>query len=596
MRVFAYTPPLYGIASSGFSPALRDVCRTIPGMRAAYEGEKNFKGWVGYPDAVASAVRALEVKGIRVNASALPSPDAWRSYEPPFPVSWMCSRDYQIEAIRFLIAQGPFGALLADEMGIGKGHSATRAARAFKEKTLIVCPSHVRGVWSRFDPKFKKTTPQTLADQTLHPGELQKWWPKVGIVCLPEGVNAYTPLIKPRDNGAEGSQYFRPKARSGRHPSIDMAAMAVVIHFDILYAWVDALIAWGFRTLIVDECQAAQSAKTRRSVALARLAEHASVRIGLSGTPMANRPADLWNILNILSPGRMGGFFNYGLAFCNGHKEEVAKDKVVWDFKGASQTEELAKRLQYCMLRRTKREVALQLPPKTRVVIDVDVQAKHRTAVTSTIAGSKRAMRECLNLAANGKLPSALDIIQGHAEADHRVVAFTIRRSIAEYVANAMALRGTPSAVITGKVSERNRERIVRGASELPSHVLAATIDSTGTGIDLTYADVAVFIELSWEPWKLAQAEARLDRSGQRRPVLIQYIVARGTGDEIVMSVVLSKLDTIEAAVGGLGDGMKEELDTAPKGKDALNMLYEAIVKQEQAARDAEAKAKRKRK
>jgi SWI/SNF-related matrix-associated actin-dependent regulator 1 of chromatin subfamily A len=552
MRVVKLSRIHYGIVSDRFSPALRDACRTVPGMRW------NGSAWEGYVDAVDATVRALALKSIRIDAKALPNAGDYG--EPAMPVAWLPLRDYQKVGVKFLIAQGPTGALLADSMGLGKSLELITAARAFKEKTLVVCPAHVRGVWARHDK--------------ANPGQLQRWWPATKLICTPEGVTPFTPLSKAtKAQLVEGATPFWPREVNKRLPSVMAAASVVIVHYDILYAWIDVLIDWDFRTLILDEAHAIQSAKSRRSVAVGRLARHASVVFAATGTPLTNRPADLWNLIETISPGRMGHFFNYGLAFANGHKEEVTKDKIVWKFDGKSNLDELATRLKFFTLRRTLEDVRLELPPKTRQIIDVDIPARKRIGVNASILQSARAMRECLNLAADGKLNPAIELIAEHAAGEHRVVVFTYRRAIAEYVVNAMAGQKIPASVIHGGIPQAQRDVRIREASLLPSHVLAATIDSTSTGIDLSYADVAVFLELTWEPHELAQAEARLHRFGQIKPVLIQYIIARGTGDELVLDAVINKLDT-QKALGLLDSGgLKTDLEGAPLNEEEGNGL-----------------------
>ena len=88
------------------------------------------------------------------------------------------------------------------------------------------------------------------------------------------------------------------------------------------------------------------------------------------------------------------------------------------------------------------------------------------------------------------------------------------------------------------------------------------TIDSCATGIDLSFASVAVVLELTYEPHKLLQLESRLHRWGALLPVLIQYLCARGTVDEIVVSKVVGKLDTFERAIGATGEAIGSELSS----------------------------------
>ena len=408
-----------------------------------------------------------------------------------------------------------------------------RAARAFKHKTLIVCPSHVRGVWER---------PPSAALGDEHGGEVYRWWPdaaKLGIEA-PYGL----------------------KVRQ-----LNPAAQVAVIHYDIVHAWVEELLAWGFRFVAFDEIHALQTPTSRRSNACRALARAASVRVGLTGTPMANRPRDLWNLLDILSEGRFGDFFPFGKRYADAHKVEIAiaggVTKTVWNFDGRSNEEELHRRLSWMMLRRTKREVAKEMPAKTRQVIDVEVRPVARMTFASMSASvtNSAAMRRALDISADAKLPAAVNLVKSHLEDGHKVIAFTWRREVAERIAGECAKLGLVGYVHGGIGASIRSKRIAALRAHKGPGVLACTIASCATGIDLSFADNGVFAELTWEWHALLQSEDRLHRIGRVVPTLIQYVIGRGTADELVLSGVISKLDTFEAVVGKAGDGMKAALE-----------------------------------
>ena len=539
IRVSRFGAHLWKIGAPYYSGALRDAAKSVPGMR--WEGAEN--AWYGYADAVDAVYRKLEAKGANLNRGDLPKgPEKVET--ATLLTSYKDLRDYQKTGVDFLIANGPVGALLSDDMGLGKSAQALRAARAFKGKTLVVCVSYARDNWAGLEGDLGRKS------------EVEKWWP---------------------------SAYGRSLILHGtKSVPVPPDVPLIVIHYDILHAWVDAIIAWGVRTLIIDECQFCQSESSRRSKAVRAIARTCAVRIGLSGTPMENRPRNLWNIIDILSEGRFGqNFFHYGLVFCNGHKEQITLDKVIWDFRGSSNEAELRARLKFLMLRRTKISVAAELPAMTRQVVNIDVAKKYQFRVTPVIAKSKKAMRRALNVATDGKLKEAVGLIRDYAEG-RKVVVFTHRRRIAEHVVEAMAGYRIPSSFIHGGVTQAKRLSIVKEAIRSKTdHVLACTINSMGTSIDLSYASVCVFLELTWEPSKLAQAESRLHRFGQKLPVLIVYLIARGTGDELILSKVISKLGLQSDLGMESGDGLQADLDDAPKGQDALDELAKAVEEQE---------------
>ncbi len=185
----------------------------------------------------------------------------------------MKPRTYQKEAAKFLIDKKR--AILGDTMGLGKSCSALTAAKEVGGKTLIVCPSYVRGVWAAPN------------------GELAKWWRDASAIML-----------------------------KGTKPS-PIDADVVVIHYDILHAWVDALRDWGPVAMIIDEAHALMSSDSRRTKACRAIANSCEYVWGLTGTPLTNRPRDLFGVVDTIRPGTFGSFFKFALRFCDAHKITV---------------------------------------------------------------------------------------------------------------------------------------------------------------------------------------------------------------------------------------------------------------------------------
>jgi SWI/SNF-related matrix-associated actin-dependent regulator of chromatin subfamily A-like protein 1 len=516
---------LWGIGTPSFSPAVRDACKATPGMR--WDADRRL--WVGYSDAVATAAGQLLAKKLYVDTKTIP---------PPQPTGIIARnvaekglREYQKIGVEFLISNAPSGALLADAMGCGKTAQGIRAARALKCKTLIVCPNIARLVWEK---------------------ELAKWWPDCGTVLLPKGTKPYIDDI------------------DAANPNV------VVIHYDIVHAWAGPLLAWGFKFIIFDEAQYLKSERSRRSTACRELAATAKYRAALSGTPMTDRPRDLWNVVETISPGRFGNFFSYALRHCDAHKEEVVKnEKIVWIFDGKSNLDELSRRLQHFMLRRTLQDVRLEIPPKQRQVIDIEIPAKMRIAPDPEIIKSPKLLRQALAYAADGKLPQIIEGIRDSIAEGHSVLAFTHRKEIAEKVVNAIAIEGYSCAFIHGGVDLKKRQAIIDSKPQL----LAATIDSMSVAIDVTYVDVVDFVELTWEPIKLLQAEARAHRWGQQKPVLVRYHIAEGTIDDLIATVVIGKLDVFEQTIGTTNENLGDDLKGGDTAEDVLRQMTESLAK-----------------
>lgn len=318
--------------------------------------------------------------------------------------------------------------------------------------------------------------------------------------------------------------------------------------------------------VVAHNCHYLQSDRSRRSGACRDLARACSYRIGLSGTPMTSRPRDLWNPVETLSPGRFGRPFDFYLAHADAKQETISLQsgpKTIWKTDGASRLEELRERLSWFMIRRTKSEVELELPPRTRQIIELEVARSHQRFEMGAADKShnKTLMREALSHAADGKLPKVLEMVQSHLADGSKVVIFCHRVVIAQALSASFVAEGVDSKFIVGDIPMSKREEII---DSQPS-VLCATMDSTQAGIDLTYANVALFVELDWVPSKLLQCEARLDRFGQKRNVLIQYLIALSTADEIIASAVIDKLGNFEAAIGKTDDKLRSDLGGTQK-------------------------------
>lgn len=528
--------PLWSIGAGYYSPKLNQVARSVPGMR--FDVQR--KAHVGYVDAIEQVVARLRELGL--NADDPPVNE--RKWDHNLPASYDGAREYQKEGIDFLINQAGSGALLADEMGVGKSLQAVKAARALRRKTVIVCPAHVRGVWER------------PADLTDKGGELAKWWPKAKVFG-PYGTKP-TPIPKSAD--------------------------VFVTHYDIVHAWVDTILEWAIEdlTTIFDEAHMLLNATSRRSKACAALAEVARGRIALTGTPPTDRVRDLYNIVDTISPGRFGEFFPFAMRFCDARQIEVdgpeKTKKVVWSFDGRSNAKELRQRLDWFCLRRTKREVLKELPALQRQVVDVQVPPKHRISMNARLVGDKRQMRMALDSAADGKFKSVLAMIQEHLDSGIRVVVGTYRRAVCERIADIIG-EFAPTKFIHGGVALTRRGKIIDDLRKTEGPCcLVANIDCVSTGIDLTFASVVVMAELVWEPRDLVQFESRVHRFGAESSVLVQYVIARGTGDELILHAVINKLDNfLDLVETDKGDGLKEAL--VGEKDEGLSRLAAALKK-----------------
>jgi SWI/SNF-related matrix-associated actin-dependent regulator 1 of chromatin subfamily A len=558
--------PLWAIQSSYFSRALVDAAKAVPGM----SWDASQRSWIGYIDAVEATCDILTKNKIRSDYSAITAERAiGHKHNLLYTVTGADGRtlrEYQKQGVDFLICSARSGAIEASAMGLGKSAMAIVALRALGGRSLVVVPSSARSVWAdpirgEISKWWTKALSNTLVLEGTRPGQHElRFLKKQGAWCCKhctERISANNPNFDPKKKPV-----LADNCVGALFPVA--ATQLVICHYDILHAWVDVLRAWGPSNIVWDEAHMLQTEKSRRSQASREIAESSTItgRIALTGTPLMNRIRDLYNLIDTISPGRMGkNFFPFGKVFCDGHQEEISRDiGSVWKFDGKSNIDQLEKRLKHFVLRRTTEEVKLELPEKTRQVIRLEVPVSFRQSNIQAI--DKRLIHQVLARAVDGKMPQVVSLLRDHLESGHSCIGFTFRQAVAEHLVTELSATGFPCRFIHGGISPEKRPRILdelRDASLTGPVFLAATIDTCATAIDLTFATVAVFAELTYEPHELLQAEARPYRYPQKSTVLIQYPIAMGTIEEAISEVVIDRLDTFEKLIGKT-DGLARAL------------------------------------
>jgi SNF2 family DNA or RNA helicase len=407
---------------------------------------------------------------------------------------------YQEEGIRFL--QGRGAALLGDEPGLGKTIQVCGLLNAEPaiRSVLIVCPASVKLTWAR---------------------ELAKW------------------LCTKREVSVSGEKGFDPRAD------------IVVINYDMLAKFQVALMR-PFDLVVLDEAHYIKTPKAKRTLAAKALVSRAARKVLLTGTPILNRPAELWSLLNTLDPNSWGTFFAFGRRYCDAFHGPFG-----WDFTGASNLDELQQRLnEKLFLRRTKQEVLLQLPPVIRQIIPLHIdQDEVLDELSEGFEGKDVDPRKIpfekqsaiRRLVGTLKLKAAIEWIKEETdEVDGKFLVFAHHHDVLD----ALGASLTRSVVVSGATSHRQRQDAVDAfqAPGGPKYFIAST-QAMGVGITLTAASRVIFVEQDWTPALLEQAESRAHRIGQKDSVLVQYLVAGNSIDENIMEAVTSKMKVIKRIV-----------------------------------------------
>jgi SWI/SNF-related matrix-associated actin-dependent regulator 1 of chromatin subfamily A len=446
---------------------------------------------------------------------------------------------HQVEGVAFLL--GRRRAILADDMGLGKTRQAIVALRhaAPEGQRLVVCPASVKRNWAR----------------------------EIALTTTSEAVHVI-----------EGTA-AQPVPRDVRW---------VIVNYDVLRQHADVLAATPWSALVFDEAHYLKNHTSARSriarelaSAAASLAPTEPAVYLLTGTPLTNRPRDLFVLLQLAGHPLGRSFLSFAKRYCAAEKTEYG-----WKTDGASHIAELTLQLHGTMLRRGKEEV-LSLPPKLRTWLPTTIPAgtaarEIREVVTLLLArragtqaaSDSQSRTQLLSLLtkarqklAVAKVQTTLDLARGAVEQGEKIIVFSCFDEPLRALARAF---GPQAVVLTGRVPSSKRQALVdRFQQDDDVRVFLANIIAGGTGLTLTAATQVVFNDLDWVPANHWQAEDRAYRIGQTRTVNVTYVVGEETIDAFVQTVLETKAALVrnivegEALTGTADGNVLDELERA---------------------------------
>jgi len=449
---------------------------------------------------------------------------------------WAGSRTlyaHQDVGARFLV-RGQ-GGLLGDEMGLGKTLTAIVAAETltaeFKPKApkLIVAPGYTRDVWRR---------------------EL--------LAC-----GAITSDI----------DFAACAGRSPKYADFNWDASWWFCHFDVAAAWAPFIAhnrCGRPLVAVVDEVHWIKNGRAQRSKGVAIAAGVAPFRIGLTGTPMPNRTAELWHVLTVLDGTRTWGSpIDFRRRYCG-----ALRGSYGWVDHGPTHSTELKNRLEHRYLRREIEDAGVDLPKRTRTVVDValtDAQQKRHDKLVTKLGGLEeltRAIRsgsfgqdtlpmmtKLRQLTSQAKIATTTAYVESLVEQDEDVVVFCWERKTVETIAAKVMKSSTATGwvdrvmFVHGGLSQDERDLVVADF-QLYGGVLVATIDSLKEGVTLHKARCIVMHDMTWVPSDFLQAEARVHRIGQTRPVISSWVLVKDSFDTLLASALLMKGAEIATSLG----------------------------------------------
>uniref|UniRef100_UPI003783F7C8 DEAD/DEAH box helicase n=1 Tax=Aquabacterium sp. TaxID=1872578 RepID=UPI003783F7C8 len=497
---------------------------------------------------LAETLEGSALSGDRRWSQRLKALEAAAALQPEPPAALQAQlRGYQAEGFAWMmrLAHAGLGACLADDMGLGKTVQtlAMLLARAAEGPALVLAPTSVCGNWV---------------------AEAQRFAPALRVRLYGEGDRA--------------------QALQGLGPGdLVVASYALAQIDDEAFAPV----AWA--TLVLDEAQALKNAATKRAKAVATL--QAGFRLALTGTPVENRLADLWSIMNLLNPGLLGSATQFADRF--GNAIERARDEAA--------RQRLRRLVSPFLLRRTKAQVLDDLPPRTEIIHRVEPGAEERAFLEAT---RRQALERVESLGLEPGAPQAsfhllaeltrlrraacdprlvapesglvgakvlefeqlaLELVAGR----HKALVFSQFTDFLRLLAERLQAVGIAHQYLDGSTPAAARTQRVDAFQRGEGDLFLISLKAGGFGLNLTAADYVIIVDPWWNPAAEDQAMGRAHRIGQQRPVTVYRLVTAGSIEERIVALHHDKRALAEGILEGQDGG-------APLRPDELRVLLSA--------------------
>jgi len=444
-------------------------------------------------------------------------------------------RPYQLEGLSWMqsLRQLEVGGILADDMGLGK---------TLQTLAHILSEKHA----GRLDRPCMVVMPTSLIPNWLD--EASHFTPQLKVLAL---------------YGAGRKKHFE------RLADYDL----ILTTYALLPKDVERLKAQPLHVLILDEAQYIKNPTSKAAQAAREL--DARQRLCLSGTPLENHLGELWSLFHFLLPGWLGDIKSFNRDY-----------RVPIEKRGSDvRLQHLNGRIKPFLLRRTKEQVATELPPKTEIIHWVELSDAQRDVYeTMRLAMDKKVRDEitrkgvarsqiiileallklrqvCCDLrlisdaalpargSSSGKLDSLMEMLEELFEEGRRVLLFSQFTSMLALIEEELKKRGVDYAILTGQT--RDRRTPVKEFQSGKRQIFLISLKAGGVGLNLTEADTVIHYDPWWNPATENQATDRAYRIGQEKPVFVYKLIARGTVEEKIQLLQKEKSDLAAGVLDG---------------------------------------------
>jgi superfamily II DNA or RNA helicase len=458
---------------------------------------------------------------------------------------------YQLDGVAF--AAGAGRAILADDMGLGKtiqgiGVAELLHRHASVAKVLVICPASLKSQWRIEIKRFSNRDCQLVL----------------------------------------GSAKERPA-------QYDNDCFFTICNYEQVLRDFLSIERVRWDLIILDEGQRIKNweAKTSR-VTKALKSPFALV---LSGTPLENRIDELFSVVEFIDDRRLGPAFR----FFNRHRVVNEKGKLL----GYKNLDELRTRLKPIMLRRTRKAVIKDLPPRTNQILRIppteeqlDLQKGHRQVIQTIIQKRyltemdllrlQKALLMC-RMCANStflvdkqppgyssklaELDQLLDQLM--AEDDRKVVLFSEWTTMLNLIEPILEKQKLNYVRLDGSVPQKKRQGLMHQFQNDPGCKLFITTNAGSTGLNLQAANTVINVDLPWNPAVLEQRIGRAHRMGQKRPVQVFLLVTENTLEENLLATLSAKHELSQAVLDPDSDTRQVDMAT---GMEALKRRLEILL------------------
>ncbi len=445
-------------------------------------------------------------------------------------------RTYQKQAAELLWAVQSM--LLADQLGVGKTLSAMCCFR--NPETLpavVVCASNLRFQWQR---ELKRFAPDLVSH-----------------------------IIKQK------KEYDFPT----RHGQIDV----FIVSYAMLDAWANTL-RQRCKMVVFDEVQELRHFKTDKYKAGKILADGCVYKLGMSATPVYNYGGEMFNVMNILAPGRLGTRDEFVTEWCESDGEKMI----------LKNPQAMAAWLQdqHLMLRRTRADVGRELPPLQRITHEVECNQDALNSCESKAAELARLILSNTTTAlirgqstmeldlllrqwtGIGKAPAVADFVEMLVEQGEQVVLFGWHRAVYEIWMS--KLKAYKPVLYTGSETALQKDAAFTKFKTGESQIMIISLRS-GAGLDgiqYTGCRTVVIGELDWSPAVIDQDIGRVLRDGQTDPVVAYFLVTNGGSDPLMAELLGVKREQVDGVLGVVQNGPIVQTDHA----DAIRKLAQKYL------------------